>query len=140
MVDGALLWKNHTEILMKIFSKACYIVRNMKHYMSISALKVIYYSFFYSIMSYGIIFWGHSSYSHAIFLLQKKVIRAMLGYGHTVSCRNIFKELGILPLASQCLFSLLLFVLYNKTLFFIKLILILLPPDKVKTCIYLKPT
>jgi hypothetical protein len=67
-------------------------------------------------MSYGIIFWRNSSYSHAIFLL-RKAIRAMLGYGNTVSCRNIFKELGILPLASQYLFSLLLFVSYNKTLF-----------------------
>jgi hypothetical protein len=46
-----------------------------------------------------------------------KAIRAMLGYGNTVSCRNIFKEFGILPLASQYLFSLLLFVSYNKPLF-----------------------
>jgi hypothetical protein len=68
-------------------------------------------------MSYGIIFWGNSSYNHAIFLLQKKIIRAMLGYGNTVSCRNIFMESGILPLASQYLFSLLLFVLYNTPLF-----------------------
>jgi hypothetical protein len=68
-------------------------------------------------MSYGIIFWGNSSCSHAIFLLQKKAVRAVLGYGNTVSCRNIFKELGILLLASQYLFSLLLFILYNKPLF-----------------------
>jgi hypothetical protein len=31
----------------------------------------------------------------------------MLGYGHMLSCRNIFKELGILPLESQYLFPLL---------------------------------
>jgi hypothetical protein len=68
-------------------------------------------------MSYGIIFWGKSSYSQAIFLLQKKAIRDMLGYGNTVSCTNIFKELGILPLVSKYLFSLLLFVLYYKALF-----------------------
>jgi hypothetical protein len=37
--------ENHTEILMKKMSKAYYAIRNMKHYMSISALKVIYYSF-----------------------------------------------------------------------------------------------
>jgi hypothetical protein len=74
MVDGALLWQNHTEILMKKLSKACYVIRNMEHYLSISAIKVIYYSSFHSIMSYGIIFWGNSSYSHAIFLLQKKLL------------------------------------------------------------------
>jgi hypothetical protein len=41
----------------------------------------------------------------------------MLGYINMVSCRNMFKELGILPLASQYLFSSLLFVSYNKALF-----------------------
>jgi hypothetical protein len=82
MVDGTLLWKNHVEILMKKLSKACYVIRNMKHYMSISVLKVIYYSFFHSLMSYGIILWGNSSYSYTIFLLHKKAIRAMLGYGN----------------------------------------------------------
>jgi hypothetical protein len=34
-----------------------------------------------------------------------------------VSCRNIFKEFGILPLVKQYLFSLLLFVSYSKALF-----------------------
>jgi hypothetical protein len=49
---------------MKKSSKACYVIRNMKHH----------YSFFYSVMSYGIIFWGNSSCSYDIFLLQKKAI------------------------------------------------------------------
>jgi hypothetical protein len=40
MVDGALLWKNYTEILMKKLSKAHYVIRNMKHYMSIAALTL----------------------------------------------------------------------------------------------------
>jgi hypothetical protein len=68
-------------------------------------------------MSYAIIFGGSSSYSHIIFLLQKKPIRAMLGYGSRISCRNIFKELGILLFVLQYLYSLLLFVLQNKALF-----------------------
>jgi hypothetical protein len=68
-------------------------------------------------MSYGNIFWGNSSHSLIHFLLQKKAIRMMLGYGNRVSCRNIFKELGILPFSSQYIFSLLVFVLQNKVLF-----------------------
>jgi hypothetical protein len=51
------------------------------------------------------------------FFFRRRLLRAMLGYGNTVSCRNIFKELGILPLVLQYLFSLLLFVSYNKALF-----------------------
>jgi hypothetical protein len=59
---------------------------------------------------------GQQHYTYTPKRMINKAIRAMLGYGNTVSCRNIFKELGILPLASQYLFSLLLFVSYNKAL------------------------
>jgi hypothetical protein len=117
MIDDALTWKNHIDLLIKKLSKACYVIRNMKPYMSTSALKAIYHAFFHSLMSYGIIFWGNSSHSLNIFLLQKKAIRTMLGCGSRVSCRNIFKDLDILPLASQYIFSLSMFVLQNKTLF-----------------------
>jgi hypothetical protein len=65
-------------------------------------------------MNYGIIFWGNPSYSHTSFLLKKHAIGAMLGY--MVLCRNVFKELGILLLASWYLFSLLLFVSCNEAL------------------------
>jgi hypothetical protein len=41
----------------------------------------------------------------------------MLGCRSSASCRNLFKELNILPLASQYLFSLLVFVSQNKALF-----------------------
>jgi hypothetical protein len=124
MIDGALTWKNHIDLLIKKLSKACYVIRNVKPYMSPSALKAIYYSFFHSLMSYGIIFWGNSSHSYTIFLLQKKAIRTMLGCGSRVSCRNIFKDLDILLLASQYIFSLSMFVLQNKTLALILLILV----------------
>ena len=36
------------------------------------ALKIIYYAFFHSIMSSGLIFWVNSTHSDYIFKLQKK--------------------------------------------------------------------
>ena len=41
----------------------------------------------------------------------------MEGCGNRVSCRNLFKKLQILPLKSQYMLSLLMFVVQNKTLF-----------------------
>ena len=58
-MNNTLSWNNHIDLIMKKLSKACYIIRNAKTYMSVSSLKVIYYPFFYSYMSYGIIFWGN---------------------------------------------------------------------------------
>jgi hypothetical protein len=41
----------------------------------------------------------------------------MTGEGVRTSCRALFKEMEILPLKSQYIFSILLFVVKNKTLF-----------------------
>jgi len=41
----------------------------------------------------------------------------MEGCGNRVSCRNLFKKLQILPLTSQYMLSLLMFVVQNKNLF-----------------------
>jgi hypothetical protein len=68
-------------------------------------------------MSYGIIFWGSSWHSSIIFRLQKKVIRIMEGSWNRVSFRSLFKKFQILPLKSQYMLSLLMFVVQNKTLF-----------------------
>jgi len=68
-------------------------------------------------MSYGIMFWGNSSHSSVIFKMQKRVIRMMTGYGYRESCREFFKELKILTLSSQYIFSLLLFVVNNTDYF-----------------------
>jgi len=77
----------------------------------------IYDAFFHLAVSYGIIFWGNSLHSCTIFSMQKKAIRIMEGCGVRVSCRNLFKILQILPLTSQYMLSLLMFVVQNRNLF-----------------------
>jgi len=116
-MNNILSWNNHIDLIMKKLSKACYVIRNAKTYMSVSSLKVIYYAFFHSIMSYGIIFRGNSSHSSIIFRIQKKAIRIMEGRGNRVSRRNVFKKLQILPLTSQYMLPSLMFVVKNKNLF-----------------------
>jgi len=41
----------------------------------------------------------------------------MEGCGNKVSCRNLFKKLQILPLTSQYMLSILMFVIQNRNLF-----------------------
>jgi len=57
---------------------------------------------------------GNSPHSNSIFKLQKKIIRIIMDVGIRDSCREFFKTLNILPLISQYIFSLLLFVLIIK--------------------------
>jgi len=80
---------------------------------------MIYYSYFHSVMTYGFLFWGNSPDSIKIFRLQKKIIRIMTGCKSTDSCRKLFFNLEILPLPSQYILSLLLFMTRNKNHFLV---------------------
>jgi hypothetical protein len=64
-----------------------------------------------------IIFWGNSPLGATIFRLQKKAIRNIEGCGNRVSCRDLFRKVHILPLTSQYLLSLLMFVVQHEDLF-----------------------
>jgi len=116
-MDNILSWNNHIDLLMKKFIMVCYIIRNAKTYMSASTLRMIHHAFFHLAMSYGIIFWGNSSHSSTIFSMQTKAIRIIEECENGVSCRNLVKKLQILPLTSQYMLSLLMFVVQNKNLF-----------------------
>jgi hypothetical protein len=95
-------------------------IRTVKPFLSQESLKMVYYSCFHSIMTYGQIFWGNSCYSNMIFRLQKRITRIMVGISDRDSCREYFKELKILPLQSQYIYSLSLFVINNKHHFKVK--------------------
>jgi hypothetical protein len=86
--------------------------------MHLKTLKAIYYSYFNTVLSYGLYFWENSTHSIQIFRLQNKIFRIITGCNSRASCRNFFRKLGVvLPLASQYILSLMLFVVNNKNLF-----------------------
>jgi hypothetical protein len=49
--------------------------------------------------------------------MQKRAVQLMMGCGYRKSCRDLFKELGILPLRSQYIYSLMMFVIKNREKF-----------------------
>jgi len=62
-------------------------------------------------------FWGTSPHSKKIFRMRKRIVRIMMGCRKEVSCRNLFRKLKILPLMSQYILSLMMFVIKNKNQF-----------------------
>jgi hypothetical protein len=111
--DSTLTWKTHLEQLSSKLNSACYLIRSLKSVISTKNLRTIYFSYVHSIWTYGIIFWGSLPYSDNIFKLQKRTIRIMMNVGNRVSCHELLKKLSILPLHSQYILSLLLFVVKN---------------------------
>ena len=72
-VDDTLSWKQHTEQVLNKMCTECYALRNIKHIVPIDTLRVIYFAHMHTIISYGIIFLGSSSYANKVFILQKKL-------------------------------------------------------------------
>jgi hypothetical protein len=62
-------------------------------------------------------FWGNSSHALRVFKLQKGVIRLIKGCGYRDSCREHFRDMNILPLRSQYIYSLMMFVIKNREIF-----------------------
>jgi len=79
--------------------------------MSQETLRMVYFAYVHSIMSYGIILGGNQPHSDKIFKIQKRVIRILTNSRARDSCRELFKKLEILPLHSQYIFSLSIFVI-----------------------------
>ena len=116
-IDSTLSWKQHLTDLSNKLNKACYAIRAIKPYLTLKALKVVYFSYFHAVMSYGIIFWGNCSSSIDIFMIQKRLIRIITNKSRCDSCRDLFNQLQILTLPSQYIFSLMVFVVKNMALF-----------------------
>jgi hypothetical protein len=74
-------------------SLACFALRNIKETVSLDLLKLIYFSNVHSILSYGIVFWGDSSWANKVFILPKRVIRIITNSRSRESCRDIFNKI-----------------------------------------------
>jgi hypothetical protein len=96
IIENTLSWKAHTDHLLTKLCMACYSVRTIKPFMCQKN-----HSYFHSLMTYGIIFWGNSTHSIHVLRLQRRVIRIITNSRPRDSCRQLFKQLGILPLISQ---------------------------------------
>jgi hypothetical protein len=70
ITDNSLSWNGHVDWLMPRLGSACYAIRALNPYMSQGTLRMVYFSYFHSIMTYGLVFWGNSPYSIHIFRLQ----------------------------------------------------------------------
>jgi len=82
-------------------------------------LRMVYFAYVHSVMSYGIIFGQTNGIVRKFLILKKGGIRIITNSTARYLCRELFKKLEILPLYSQytSIFSQSIFVIKNKHLF-----------------------
>jgi hypothetical protein len=116
-VDSTLFWKILFEQSTHKLSAVCYAIRSVKPFMSHEPVKMVYRACFYSIMNYGLIFWGNPSNSTKIFNVLKNIIRSITRCRRRDSGSDLFNNLKIVPQRSQCVLSCLSFAVNSKNKF-----------------------
>ena len=86
-IDRSISWKEQISELTSKLNKACYAIRAIKPLLSLHVLLSIYFAYFHSVMTYGIIFWGNSHLSSNIFKIQKRALRIMTNKSKRETCR-----------------------------------------------------
>jgi len=71
MTKSSLSWRTHIDVLISKMNKECYAIRPVKPLISSKA-------YVYSIISYGMVFWGNYSHSKIIFKIQKRIIMVIM--------------------------------------------------------------
>ena len=80
MIDERLNWKSHVSYLRSKVSSCCNIMYKLRHLIPLESCIFVYYSLFYSRISYGIMCWGstYHSITNPIGVLQNKIVKSIL--------------------------------------------------------------
>jgi len=119
IIDNSLSWKDQITAITSKLNKACYTIRLLKTFLPMGTLRTIYFSYAHSVLSYGIIFWGnsHAHLTNSIFKIQKRITKIITNSSSRETCCHLFKQLCILSLPTQYIFSLFVFVIKNRDFF-----------------------
>jgi hypothetical protein len=113
VLDSNLNWHEHINMLCKKLNSICFVLNRLKGVVNCELLKMFYFAHFHSTMSYGAIAWGISPEINRVFVIQKRVIRTMCGLKPGMSCRDVFRTIGIMTVPCIFIFQLLLYAKNN---------------------------
>ena len=99
-IDDKLTWKNQINHLCSKLSKVCGMVFKLRHYVSLSTLKLVDYSLFHSNIQYSLINWGRAakSYLYNLKILQNKILRTILFCLSRSPTNLLYSKLKVLKL------------------------------------------
>ena len=99
IVDENLTWNEHLKHVCNQLSKGLFVLRTIKNCLPTWTKKMLYYSYFYSHLTYGLSLWGPMcamSFSNRIFLAQKKAIRLIDNVPYNAESAPLFKKYKLL--------------------------------------------
>jgi hypothetical protein len=77
-MDSALSWQEHINKMTRNLNLACFVIRSLKSIVTSDDVKILYFAYVHSIITYGIVFWGNATNSKQVFVAQKRIIRNIM--------------------------------------------------------------
>ncbi|XP_063379476.1 uncharacterized protein LOC134666254 [Cydia fagiglandana] len=108
-IDSGLIWDQHIDEICSRLGRACFALRRLAGTASRSVVLSCYFATVHSLITYGVELWARAADADRVFRMQKRAVRAIVGVPDDVSCRELFKELDILPLPCEHIFQVAIF-------------------------------
>jgi hypothetical protein len=87
-LENTLTLKSNIDTIIPKLSLTCFAIKAVRLFLFKESLKMAYYSYFHSIMTYGIIFWGNSYYTKKVLRLQIKKKKLLWGLQIEITVGN----------------------------------------------------
>jgi len=75
-LNNTFFWITHMNTIIPKLSSTGFALRIIKPFLSLDSLKMVHYSYFHFVMTYGLIFWGNSRHGNTISRLQKELLES----------------------------------------------------------------
>uniref|UniRef100_A0A6G5ACJ9 Putative tick transposon n=1 Tax=Rhipicephalus microplus TaxID=6941 RepID=A0A6G5ACJ9_RHIMP len=102
MFDSDMNWKSHIEKTCSKLAYGCHTLLKARECFGGSILRILYFAFLHSRLSYCIASWGSTYKTHlkCISRLQKRAVRIITYSNKTDTAKQLFQMMRVLPLDS----------------------------------------
>jgi hypothetical protein len=116
-IDQKLTWVDHISSTCKRLARVTFLLRKLTRLVSQHYLIIVYHALFHSVLSYGLLIWGHASAVQDILLLQKRAVRIVTSSAYLEHCKPLFLKTGILTVYAHYILVSAVYVHSNLHLF-----------------------
>jgi len=113
LIDNHLSWSEQIKHTARKLLSLCFLMLRIRDTISIEVRRLLYFSLFQGVMSYGLLVWGNSPHVKDLLIIQKRFLRIMLYMKKHESCRAAFKEHKLMTVINLYIFVTLLYIKKN---------------------------